>query len=333
MTMASLAIIDVGHGNSAAIRENELTVIVDAGQRSHLLEYLHQHNIKTVELAILSHSDQDHIAGLESILLNNIHVKRVVLNSDSAKTSITWRDLITTLDEFQQKGMTRFQVGLTTGPVEVPGFHSITLEAVSPSSLLAAFGVGGHDAQGRRLTTNSISACIKVSFEGQSTALLTGDMDKIAFDDAMRIGANLSAPFLVFPHHGGKPGNSEPREFTKEIISAVKPKTVLFSHGRSKFDNPDPLIVGSVKEASPDCRIVCTQLSKNCSQELPNAPQTHLSGFSAGAQSRHCCAGTVLIDLKAGQPDQKFIQQHEQYISTSIQGALCKKTVVPSKTP
>ena len=47
---ARLAIIDVGHGNAAVAEADGRVVIIDAGPRTGLLEYLLQEEIREVDL-------------------------------------------------------------------------------------------------------------------------------------------------------------------------------------------------------------------------------------------------------------------------------------------
>ena len=328
MNAAELIILDVGHGNSAVIHENCITIVVDAGRGSHLLEYLSQKGIQSIDLVILSHADQDHIAGLTSVLLNGICIKRIVLNSDSTKASQTWRELILTIDFFQTAGDTVLTVGITTGKINVVGLNEISIEAVSPSALLAAYGVGSRDRHNRLITSNSISSCIRVLNHGRPIALLSGDIDDIALDEAIFSGVDMEAPLVVFPHHGGLPGNCNPELFTSKLISHTKPASIVFSHGRSKHDNPIPLVVKRIVNENPDCYIACTQLSKHCSAELPSVKHNHLSGiFSAGEIGNQCCAGTIRINSVTGKIDSPTVNKHKEFIKSSAPTALCRKEV------
>src|SRR3990172_11947028 len=87
-TKAVLAVIDVGHGNAAVAVADGRVVVIDAGPKVGLLEYLLREKIEDVDLVILSHADRDHIAGLIGLLgTGTIRVRRVRLNSDAMKGS------------------------------------------------------------------------------------------------------------------------------------------------------------------------------------------------------------------------------------------------------
>ena len=58
--------LDVGHGDSSIIYlENGKVAIVDADK---LLMELENHNIKVIDLIIISHSDADHCRGVNDFL-------------------------------------------------------------------------------------------------------------------------------------------------------------------------------------------------------------------------------------------------------------------------
>src|SRR3546814_3209881 len=92
--------------------------------------------------------------------------------------------------------------------------------------------------------------------------LLAGDMDDSSLDQALAAGVDLSANVLVFRHHGGLPGGSDPAAFAMTLLDAVKPRSVIFSNGKGRHDNPRPEIIAPLREWG--CTIACTQLSERC---------------------------------------------------------------------
>ena len=54
ITNTFLVILDVGHGNSAVLVDDEQVVVIDADPKSGLLEYLTQNDIKTIDTILLS---------------------------------------------------------------------------------------------------------------------------------------------------------------------------------------------------------------------------------------------------------------------------------------
>jgi hypothetical protein len=200
----ALTVLDVGHGSCAVLVEPNRTVVFDAGPKTGLLEFLRENGITTVDLVLISHADADHIRGVLGILAaKTIKVRAIRLNTDSEKGSRLWDDLLWVLNELQEAGETKFSPALT--PADNGTFDSadVTIEILAPSAYLAGKGPKSEDRQGRRITTNSVSAVIKVSFKGVPVVLFTGDIDEIGLDDLIRSNGAMQAPFLSSPIMAG----------------------------------------------------------------------------------------------------------------------------------
>lgn len=323
---ARLVVLDVGHGNAALLHENDVTVLIDAASRSHVLEYLKEQAISSIDLVIISHSDQDHIGGLIGLLNNGIKIGKVRVNSDADKSSEAWRDLVFALEDARRAGSLLFEVGLSVGPIAIHGLVRSSAEIIAPSPGLAALGAGAHSKCGRRITSNSISASVKISFDQKPVALLTGDMDCVALDDAAEAGADLAAPLLIFPHHGGLPGEGAPQKFAEKLIKLVKPSFVIFSLGRAPHENPQPDIIEVVR--SSGAYIACTQLSKRCSKLIPTEVANAVNRvYSAGTTTNSCCAGSMVFNLECAHTGFLTHTSHISFVKDFIKEALCSKNI------
>lgn len=327
-TAPTLVVLDVGHGSSNVIQENDAIVIVDTGSPRQLLEYLFQKNITVVELVVLSHSDADHISGLAGILSSGIQVKAVQLNGDADKATEAWRDLVKVLGDAHHKGQITLNVGIANGVLSIGAFSRVTLEVIAPTREMTLLGVGARNFQGQVITSNSISAVIRILYEGTSIALLTGDMDDISLDEIIEKKIDAAAQYLVFPHHGGLPGKANPAVFTQKILAAVKPHTVLFSHGRDKHSNPNAVVIQTIKNQK--IRIGCTQLSKQCAEEAPQATRGITDLYSAGRRRGICCAGTMEIQLNVPEFSEPTKTEHPQFILNFVPAAMCRSNAVIS---
>jgi Predicted hydrolase (metallo-beta-lactamase superfamily) len=143
-----ISIIDVGHGNSTVLHDNNETIIIDCGSHgAGLLQFLQDRGIKEIKRVYLSHADQDHIGGLMSLLANeHIVVHEVYLNSDGSKHTKIWNDLITILHGTQE---IKFEVSIND---ELPDINvgDINILPIGPSKYLVAKGVGSQDRKGKK---------------------------------------------------------------------------------------------------------------------------------------------------------------------------------------
>jgi beta-lactamase superfamily II metal-dependent hydrolase len=326
----SLIVLDVGHGNCTVVRGNRDTVLIDAGPGSAVLEFLLQQGIGQVSMVLISHADADHIKGLVALLDSAVvEVAEVRVNNDALKDSETWKSLVYSLDDAHRRGQLEFKTSLTEGDQVPFDSDDVELEVLAPRRRLVALGAGSVDREGNTIDTNTVSAVVRVSQQGEPIALLTGDIDAVGFKHLEDTGQRLSAPLLVFPHHGGRAGrnarSADNAHFAKVLCEAVEPKDVLFSTGRGRHATPRPEVMRAIRECAVAVRIACTQLSEHCALDLPSTEPKHLLQiFAAGRGERHCCAGTVQIDL-GGRPGAVMpAEGHQDFVDTSAPTALCR---------
>ena len=320
-------VLNVGHGNSAVVREGKHCVIVDAAAGSLVLDFLREEKIDEVDLVVLSHSDQDHISGLIALLGSGIVIRAVRLHTDSDKKSKLWNDLALLLEDARLSGNLNFETGLSVRELSVPGFVRIKFFVVAPSPYLSVKGAGSTDRLGRNITSNSTSVCIRVVCDQQPVLLLTGDLDSIGLDEAARSKEDISAPVLVFPHHGGGAAGDEIK-FTSTLLAMVKPDRVIFSMGRNKHMNPRQEIVKAIRIANPNIKIACTQLSKHCLGADKDALLKALKNIgSAHRRTEFCCAGHVRLNLPIAVTPNVFEVSHQKFVQAHLPDGMCIRSI------
>jgi beta-lactamase superfamily II metal-dependent hydrolase len=322
-TLERLVILDVGHGNCAVLHSQGHTCVIDAGPGTTLLEYLRAESISELDVVMLSHADQDHIGGLIGLLTSGtVKVHRIFLNTDSEKASATWADLVYELGRQWERGELGFEASITAqlAPIAI---GKATLEVIGPSPAMAALGPGQQTPQGARITSNTISAVIRINYNGSPVGLLAGDLDGAGLADIAARAANMQAPIVVYPHHGGGSGTNT-TTFATNFVIATNPSAIAFSNGRTRFSNPQPAVVQAARAAAPAARIICTQLATTCAKDTPRTDPGHLtSAVANGRDTRRCCGGSIVVDLGktlALYPDQAA---HLTFIRANAAGAMC----------
>jgi competence protein ComEC len=311
------------------VTDTDGVFVIDAGPGNALLEFLTQEKIERINAVLISHADEDHVRGVLALLsANTVKIDSVHLNTDSLKGSETWNDLLWELQQANWAGKLQFSVSLTIGDTGKFDTEQIHTEILAPSQYLAARGPGSTDRNGRTITTNSISAVIRlISQDGKPIALFPGDIDEIGLENLRENGISATAPVVIFPHHGGKPGASDSVEFARSFCSLTHPNILVFSIGRGQFKTPRPEIVSVALQLDPTTRIVCTQLSEHCAANIPGVEPAHLnSAFSLGREKRSCCAGTVILSIE--DPINSLVpdkEAHSSFISLHAPNALCTR--------
>ena len=201
------------------------------------------------------------------------------------------------------------------------------MDVLAPAVDLALLGVGGR-LDGQRIRANTLSGVVRVLFEGQPIALLTGDLDSLGLEKLFESNDDLRTRVLVFPHHGGHCGGDD-REFASAITTAVNPEIVVFSFGRTQHGNPRPEIVAGIRSARPGVHIMCTQLSMRCSTPARFPP--YVGRLPAkGKHVGHCCAGSIRFDVEG--LDAPSAADHAAFVDDLGPAPLCRLFAAPNLT-
>jgi competence protein ComEC len=321
-----VAVLDVGHGNSAILQDGADTVIVDAPQGGALVEALQGLGISQIRTAFISHADSDHFGGIVALpSLPSISVGEVRVNPDSPRRTKVFGDLRVAVEDARSRSGTQLRLEVTTELGDSLSVGRLRIEILHPRAAVAASGVGGITIDGARLSANSMSVVLRISLDDEPLLLLPGDLDEVGLN-SIAAETDLSAETLVFPHHGGHPGAGSAYEFAAKLCERVRPQTVIFSLGRRRFENPRPEIIHGLRSVVPDAYVACTQLSRRCSEVVPDDEPTHLGTLpAAGRRMSLCCAGSIMILPRR----QSAMAAHQNFITNFVPTPLCRATSGP----
>jgi beta-lactamase superfamily II metal-dependent hydrolase len=325
-----LHVLDVGHGNCAIARGDGWSVMVDAAPSSAVVETLEHFELSRLDVIAISHRDADHARGLGPLLAStDLEIGTIYISADAAKdpTAPDTAMLLAALRDAKESG--RCEVSkdlddaLPTGTLDGGG---LTVEVLAPTFETGMTGPLGVNAAGSVMTSNTVSAVLRITLPDGLRVLLPGDIDDVAFAELRERGPDLSADVLVFPHHGSLSTVEDEEAFARGVVEAVGPHTVLFSVGRGRRVRPTESIMRGVLEARPDLYIACTQLSSGCvaadATLQHQAALTHLSSVPAagGARCRSCAGSMVLRGAGLSESDRKA---HQQYLTSAVDSPMC----------
>lgn len=229
-----LGFLAVGQGDCAVFRHRGLTVLIDAGPgtpefdvgRRVIWPKLRALGVTRIDLALLSHPDADHVAGLTS-LRRQIPVRKIAAMS-----------------HFREHGELRFWLAhwrvpegdvlwLEPGVAFELGAYRLTVDALSLEP-------GAED--------NAGSMFVRIEGEGAS-ALFTGDAGEET-ELAMLRRRDWRAEVLKAGHHGSKTATSA------AWLKAVRPRAVVISCGRvNAYGHPAQATLDRIRESgAATCR-------------------------------------------------------------------------------
>lgn len=317
--------IDVGHGSAVVISSDGSATMIDTGPGGPILEYLRREGISEVDTVILSHADQDHIAGLVAMIDAGFIVRNIICNSDAAKRSRLWRALVYSLDDMLRRGTAASIKDAVEGSRIDTVADGVVLDILAPRIRISKLGPGSTDAAGKELTTNTLSVVVMIVVGGHQLLLFTGDIDAVGCAHLFDSGVDLKADYLVVPHHGGMMGNAaSTRQAIRDLCKAVEPKQIFVSNGRVKYDNPQPVVIAAIRDALPDVPIACSQLSQRCSASGGPISDDVSGLFSQGHAQGHSCAGSIRLTMDDGIASLRDPGEHEEFVRTFAPNAMCK---------
>ena len=192
---AIVSVLDVGQGLSVVIKLKEHILLYDAGSNNKVAaNYFKYFNHNTIDQAIISHTDLDHIGGLEDLLKQNNIIKNFVTNKNYKIFNLT-ASLCHANNSWELDG--------------------VNFEFLHP-----------HPSNQEVLISNNDNSCVLKITAGEHSILLTGDISQTTENFLIKNNYNkLKADVLLVPHHGSK--NSSSLQF----IKAVDPKYAVVSAG------------------------------------------------------------------------------------------------------
>jgi competence protein ComEC len=228
-----------------------------------------------------------------TLLMNKaLQIDEVLLNSDASKNSAVFEQLRYALADANVRDGTIINRRLSTSTIMKR--RGTSIEILYPPDVIVLSGVGSKTKAGKRLTSNSMSAAIRVSRGAKSSILLAGDIELDCIEEWKTKKIQPSAKVLVFPHHGGLPGTADESDaqlFAYQIAMMVNPEIVIFSNHRTKFGNPRDCILQAITKAAAGTSFACTQLPQRL-HSLVNATgpwSLHKSPQNSGSIDGSIC--------------------------------------------
>jgi len=231
---------DVGQGDAIFIQSpSGQQILVDGGPSPTILISALGRKMpfwdRSIDLVILTHADEDHIAGLIPVL-ERYRVGQVLESGYEHHNPMyeRWRELIEEKEIPDHAARAGMRIGSGDG---------LELTVLHPGPRLMAYTDA--DANNNSVVTRLVL--------GQVSFLLPGDIEEVAEARLVASGQELTSTVLKAPHHGGNTSSSA------AFLKAVNPKLAVISVGAdNKFGHPSPQILDRLEELVGEGRVLRT---------------------------------------------------------------------------
>ena len=174
--------LDVGQGNAALLESEGHYMLIDGGNRkasSFVVSYLKRQNVESLDYILISHFDEDHLAGAIGALYQFPAGK--VITADYETDSSIYKSY---QDAMEKQGYEE------THPSQGDVFSlgSASVRVISPISY-------GHEDENE----DSVGVIVE---NGDNRFFFGGDMGKTGEKQVMESGADIAADVFLLNHHG-----------------------------------------------------------------------------------------------------------------------------------
>lgn len=210
---AEVTLLDVGQGLAAVVRTERHTLLFDAGPRfspefdtgeAVVLPFLRHRGVERIDRFIVSHGDNDHVGGAQSVLAG-IPVEGLLV---SDPTRGDWDRPVSACRDGQHWH-----------------WDGVDFEILHPSPAY-------------RGSENNGSCVLRVRV-GEHAVLFSGDIEAEGeWALVHAYGQQIESEVLIVPHHGSNTSSSD------YFLDAVTPRLALVSSGyRNRFGFPKPAVL------------------------------------------------------------------------------------------
>ena len=221
----SVTFLDVGQGDAILIQGPEgQRVLVDGGPGSQPITQALSRNLpfdsRRIDLVVLTHSQADHLSGLLTVL-DRYRVGAVLDNPKPGGTVL----------------YNEWEAALHDSGVPVTTADRGQTVDLGDGALLQVLAPDQGDTLLAAEQLNTASTVMRLSM-GDTSFLLTGDLDKAGEDALIRSGTDLQATVLKVGHHGSNTSSSP------EFLARVQPAIDVIEVGASNhFGHPTQTVL------------------------------------------------------------------------------------------
>lgn len=223
-TGLSVTFLDVGQGDGIVLRSASRTILVDCGSSQQksvgekvLMPYLRSQGVTHVDLAVMTHGDQDHINGIRYLLE---HPESGIRLGGLMMPKAGNDEIYGKMAELAKKQEIPVYYASAGDRIENIAGKGVYMECLSPS--------GEEEFSDR----NEESLVFRVTYD-RFSMMLTGDMEAGGEENLVESGVLSPVTVLKAGHHGSATSSGE------NFLEKLSPEITVLSYGRkNRYGHP-----------------------------------------------------------------------------------------------
>ncbi len=218
---ADVIFVDVGQGNAIIFRSKGKTILIDGGGKKGydvgkkiLKPMLLKNQIKKIDMAIVTHLDEDHYGGIKSLSRDGMIDKILIYEENKLMEK----------EILEECGIRTEQLlyGKQNDVIKIN--DTLKFKIMAPDK---------DKSNSYEVDENSKGIVCKAEIKGK-TFLITGDIGK---EIEKKLKGNLRSDVIQVPHHGSKGSSSD------ELLDKAKPMVGVVQVGKNNYGHPSPEVV------------------------------------------------------------------------------------------
>ena len=216
----------VGQADSSLIMANDKTMLIDAGNNEdgkNIAKYIHELGINKIDYVVGTHSDEDHIGGLDDII-DSFEIGKIFMSKNGTE-KVNYQNVI--------KAANKKNIEVVQ-PNRGDKFTFVANDSKIEAEFEVMLALSGED-----ISSNNSSIVLKLQY-GNTSYLFMGDAEKVA--ESTRTWPKVDV--LKVGHHGSNTSSSD------NFLKQVKPHYAVIEVGKdNKYNLPNSKVITRIENS------------------------------------------------------------------------------------
>ena len=321
--------LDVAQGTCQVVLiGNRTAIVVDSGTRNSRLplQFLKRMGIEHLAAILTTHSHSDHMGGATAIL--GEYGDRVdsigFVQDDLFLDTPYWKRICEWIEDGTIHRSQLIRLECSANPRVVWPNDSSRQSALQDAALRVFAPLPVQNLQAQQQQNPNATSAVLVLDVGTKRIIFAADSEMVQWQDIHQSHGTIPCDVMSVPHHGGAIHGSA-AELAWLYQDAMNPGIAIISLGTTNtYGHPREDVVQAL--TSCGAIVMCTQMTKRCSEDLESVRRRHLvqrylgassttPHYAAAGNSRSvACAGSIRVEISRDHLTVDLLSAHQSMV-------------------